>query len=56
MDINFYSSIGQLNFFQWAIRNKVIKYVHLHLKEIEYDMKETSKKNKEKKMNILMMK
>lgn len=49
-DINFVSSIGQLNFFQWAIRNKVIKYVEMHLKEIENDMKETSKKNKEKKI------
>jgi hypothetical protein len=52
-DINFVSSIGQLNFFQWAIRNKVIKHVELHLKEIENDMKETSKKNKEKKLAAL---
>lgn len=51
--IVFESSIGQLNFFQWAIRNKVIKYVELHLKEIEKDMKETSKKNKEKKLAAL---
>lgn len=49
-DINFMSSIGQLNFFQWAIRNKVIRYVELHLKEIEHDMKETSRKNKEMKI------
>lgn len=47
--LSFISSIGQLNFFQWAIRNKVIIYVKLHIKEIEQDMKETSKKNKEKK-------
>lgn len=52
-DINFVSSIGQLNFFQWAIRNKVIRYVQLHLKEIENDMKETSKQNKEKKIAAL---
>ena len=52
-DINFVSSIGQLNFFQWAIRNKVIKYVQRHLKEIEEDMKETSKLNKEKKLAAL---
>lgn len=49
-NINFVSSIGQLNFFQWAIRNKVIKYVQIHLEEIENDMKETSKRNKEKKL------
>ena len=52
-DVNFLSSIGQLNFFQWAIRNKVIRYVQLHIKEIEEDMKETSKKNKEKKLDAL---
>lgn len=50
-EINFVSSIGQLNFFQWAIRNKVIKYVQLHLEEIEKDMKETSKINKDRKLN-----
>lgn len=53
-EINFVSSIGQLNFFQWAIRNKVIKYVQEHLKEIENDMKETSKLNKEKKLAALL--
>ena len=47
--IGFTSSIGQLNFFQWAIRNKVIVYVKSHIKDIEQDMKDTSKKNKEKK-------
>lgn len=45
----FLSSIGQLNFFQWAIKNKVIRYVQYHLEEIENDMKQTSKKNKERK-------
>jgi hypothetical protein len=50
-DINFLSSIGQLNFFQWAVRNKVIHYVQLHLDEIIHDMKETTKLNKEKKLS-----
>ncbi|AEQ32707.1 hypothetical protein [Acanthamoeba polyphaga mimivirus] len=49
--INFISSIGQLNFFQWAIRNKIIWYVKRNLIKIEKDMKETSKLNKEKKLN-----
>ncbi|QGR53834.1 hypothetical protein [Moumouvirus maliensis] len=49
--IHFISSIGQLNFFQWAITYKVIKYVEMKLKKIEKDMKETSKLNKEKKLN-----
>lgn len=47
--VAFETSIGQLNFFQWAIINKIIKYVEKNLKEIEKDMKETNKKNKEKK-------
>ena len=47
--ITFLTSIGQLNFFQWAIRYKVIKYVQLHIKQIENDMKEVNKLNKERK-------
>ncbi len=50
--INFISSIGQLNFFQWAIRNKIIWYVKRNLIKIEKDMKETSKLNKEKKLKF----
>lgn len=52
-DINFISSIGQLNFFQWAIRNKVINYVQNHMKEIETDMKITNKINRKKKLELL---
>lgn len=47
------SSIGQLNFFQWAIRNKVILYVRKHLDEIETDMRETSRINKANKIEAL---
>jgi hypothetical protein len=38
-DINFISSIGQLNFFQWAIHNKIIEYVREHIDDINNDMK-----------------
>lgn len=55
-EIKFISSIGQLNFFQWAIRNKIINYIERHLDEIEQDMKETSKKNKEKKIAMMEQK
>lgn len=48
--ITFISSIGQLNFFRWAIRNKIIKYVELHREEIEIDHRETSKKIREHKL------
>lgn len=51
--IKFRTSIGQLNFFEWAIRNKVIKYVERHLEEIEKDMREITKKNKERKKKAL---
>ena len=41
----FSTSIGQINFFHWAIRNKVIAYVERHLKQINEDMKLTAKLN-----------
>jgi len=47
--IHFVSSIGQLNFFRWAIFHKIIKYVEIHLKEIESDMKASAKKAKEER-------
>lgn len=46
---NIVTSIGQLNFFQWAIQKKVITHVSLHLDEIESDMKKTSLETKEEK-------
>ena len=39
----FSSSICQLNFFYWAIKNKVLKYIESHVSEIETDMKNISK-------------
>ena len=32
------TTIGQLNFFKWALENKVIQYIKEHYKEIENDM------------------
>lgn len=32
------TTIGQLNFFKWAIENKVINYIYEHYDEIEKDM------------------
>ena len=48
--IRFNSSIGQLNFFQWAIRNKIIVYVQKHINEIRNDMIKTFKLAKKKKL------
>jgi hypothetical protein len=44
------TTLGQLNFFQWAIKNKVIDYIEKHYEEIEKDMNlrnSTSKNTKE---------
>jgi hypothetical protein len=36
--ITFITSIGQLNFFHWAIRNKIIEYAKIHIAEIIKNM------------------
>ena len=50
------TTVGQLNFFRWAIDNKILEYIQKHISDIEEDMnksvrsiynkKNTSKKNK----------
>lgn len=47
----FILTIAQLNFFQWVLKNQIIKYVKKHFDEIKADMKETLKKNKEYKLS-----
>lgn len=44
------TTIGQLNFFKWAIENNVIKYIEDHFSEIEHDMnsRNSTAKNKDK--------
>ena len=32
------TTIGQLNFFKWAIENRILEYIEEHYKEIESDM------------------
>lgn len=54
--INFYyqpdksivTTVGQINFFRWAIENGVIKYIKDNLESIENDMNQNIKKNKSK--------
>ena len=53
------TTIGQLNFFRWAIQHKVIEYAKSHLNEIEKDMnnsiqsrKETNSKIRNKRKDI----
>ena len=48
------TTIGQLNFFKWAIDNAVIEYIEQNYKNIERDMNErnsTAKKN-DKEVNL----
>jgi len=55
--INFYytptdkiiTTVGQLNFFRWAIENNVIKYIVDNFDSIENAMKQYSKNNRTKK-------
>lgn len=43
------TTIGQLNFFKWAIENKIIDYIKKHYEEIELDMNERNSISKKKK-------
>jgi len=42
------TTVGQLNFFRWAIKNNILKYITKHLDEIEKDMNNSTKFNKSK--------
>ena len=47
------TTVGQLNFFRWAIKNKIVEYVENNLSAIEEDMNSSIKhlyrrKNKDK--------
>ena len=42
------TTVGQLNFFRWAIENGIIKYIQEHLEDIEADMNFNIKKSKNK--------
>lgn len=58
--INFYfddtefitTTVGQLNFFRWALQNNVIDYIISNYKEIEFDMNENTKKSKLEKLSL----
>lgn len=54
------TTVGQLNFFRWAIDNNVIDYINKNLKEIEYDMnisvRNVYKKNSDENTKIKLNK
>jgi hypothetical protein len=45
------TTIGQLNFFKWAIENRIIDYIQAHYKEIEDDMNTRNSTSKRKTAN-----
>lgn len=47
------TTIGQLNFFRWAIKNNIITYVEKHVKSIDKDMTSSKKEKILKKENII---
>ena len=46
LDTKITTTIGQLNFFKWAIQNKVIDYAKENLQSIHKDMSESQDKSK----------
>jgi hypothetical protein len=42
------TTVGQLNFFRWAITSNILTYIESYYKEIEYEMNFFSKKNMKK--------
>ena len=42
------TTVGQLNFFRWIIRNKILEYIYEHYKNIDFEMNSYSKNRKKK--------
>ena len=45
----FETTIGQMNFFKWALENQIIDYIEQHYDEIEEDMNENNSLSKSRK-------
>lgn len=46
------TTIGQLNFFKWAMENKVIDYINEHYEEIENDMNSRNSNSRSKEISL----
>lgn len=46
------TTVGQLNFFRWAMQNNVLDYIRQHLAEIEEHMSTFQKKSKGQAVNV----
>jgi hypothetical protein len=55
-DSDIVTTIGQLNFFRWAIENRVLEYINNNLEDIEIDMNTNIKKNLKKNKKSLKSK
>ncbi len=49
---NMETTIGQLNFFRWAIENKILNYIIEHYERIEADMNNNNSTSRKKKEAI----
>lgn len=46
------TTLGQLNFFKWALENEIISYIQQHIQDIEKDMIERNSSAKNNKIKI----
>ena len=46
------TTIGQLNFFKWALENEVIKYIENNYSDIEKDMNSRNSTSKRRSVNV----
>ena len=52
-DVLIQTTIGQLNFFKWAIENKILDYIDTNLNIIEHDMNDrNNSRNRENKKDL----
>ena len=50
-DYSFETTIGQMNFFKWALENNIIDYIEQHYEDIEKDMNENNSLSKSRKQD-----
>ena len=46
------TTVGQLNFFKWAIENNIISYIRQHIKDIEESMRSYVRLQREEKRKL----
>lgn len=51
-NVSIQTTLGQLNFFKWALENRVIKYIEENYQDIEEDMNSRNSTSKSKQHNM----